>query len=36
MKNSLINWIKLIAAAFAVVAIIVMVAYSCVGPEVGV
>ena len=36
MKNSLINWIKLIAAALAVVAIIVMVAYSCVGPEVGV
>ena len=31
-----INFIKLIAAAIAVAAIIVMVAYSCVGPEVGV
>jgi hypothetical protein len=34
--KALINWIKLIAAALAVVANIVMVAYSCVGPEVGV
>ena len=35
MKNAL-TYIKLIAAALAVDAIIVMVAYSCVGPEVGV
>jgi hypothetical protein len=36
MKNSLINWIKLTIAILSVVAIIIMVAYSCVGPEVGV
>ena len=34
--KTLINWIKLIAAALAVVAIIVMVAWAAVGPEVGV
>jgi len=34
--KALIAYAKLIAAAIAVVAIIVMVAYSCVGPEVGV
>jgi hypothetical protein len=34
--KALINWIKLIAAALAVVANIVMVAYALVGPEVGV
>ena len=31
-----INFIKLAIAILSVVAIIVMVAYSCVGPEVGV
>ena len=35
MKNAL-TYIKLIAAALAVVAIVILVAYSCVGPEVGV
>lgn len=35
MKNAL-TYIKLIAAAIAVVAIIVMVAWAAVGPEVGV
>jgi len=35
MKNAL-TYIKLIAAALAVVAIIVMVAWAAVGPEVGV
>ena len=35
MKNAL-TYIKLIAAALAVVANIVMVAYALVGPEVGV
>ena len=34
--KALINWIKLIAAALAVVAIIVMVAWAAVGPDVGV
>jgi hypothetical protein len=34
--KALINWIKLIAAALAVVAIIIMVMYALVGPEVGV
>ena len=35
MKNAL-TYIKLAIALIGVVAIIVMVAYSCVGPEVGV
>jgi len=35
MKNAL-TYIKLIAAALAVVAIIVMVAWAAVGPDVGV
>ncbi len=35
MKNAL-TYIKLIAAAFAVVAIIVMVAWAAVGPDGGV
>jgi len=35
MKNAL-TYIKLTIAILSVVAIIVMVAYSCVGPEVGV
>ena len=35
MKNAL-TYIKLIAAALAVVTIIVMVAWAAVGPEVGV
>jgi hypothetical protein len=34
--KALINFAKLIAAALAVVAIIVMVAWAAVGPEVGV
>jgi hypothetical protein len=36
MKNSLIAFAKLTIAILSVVAIIIMVAYSCVGPEVGV
>jgi hypothetical protein len=36
MKNSLINWIKLTIAILSVVAIIIMVMWACVGPEVGV
>jgi hypothetical protein len=34
--KALINWIKLTIAALAVVAIIIMVMYALVGPEVGV
>jgi hypothetical protein len=34
--KALINWIKLIAAALAVVAIVFMVAYALCGPSAGV
>jgi len=34
--KALINWIKLTIAIMSVVAIVILVAYSCVGPEVGV